>query len=447
MKRIALFFALLIFTPLAQADQFVNGQAADVVLGQPDLVSSGFASRPDRFRGAWDVAIDPTTGKVFVADELNSRVLRFSSEAAARSGSSPEAVFGQPNFNSYSENQGTGAPAINTLKKPRSVEVDHKGRLWVSDTGNHRVLGWFAASFRGTGEPADYVFGQSDFESSATGNTASTMENPHGVCADEDDRLWVADRDNNRVLRFDNISAKANGAAADGVLGQSDFGQSGADTTASTMFQPYFIDVDDAGRLWVADRDNFRVLRFDDAGDKEKGADADGVLGQPDLTSFFFFGNDEDSFEGPYGVVVDDGGTLWVSDYFNNRVMGFPNAANLPNGAAATIVLGQPEFEARNQDVDARTVRGPVGLEVGPGGSLFVADYTFSRVLRFTPFPTPAAGAPPAAAALAALRMQLLSKAKKLSKKAKVAKRKGQATKAKKLKAKAKKLTRRARSI
>jgi hypothetical protein len=72
---------------------------------------------------------------------------------------------------------------------------------------------------------------------------------PTGVAIDSAGRLWVA--------------GKANGAAADGVLGQSDFGSRNSATTASGMYFPSGVAMDSAGRLWVADYGNNRVLRFD----------------------------------------------------------------------------------------------------------------------------------------------------------------------------------------
>jgi sugar lactone lactonase YvrE len=98
----------------------------------------------------------------------------------------------------------------------------------------------------------------------------------------------VADTGNNRVLRFASSSALSNGAAAEGVLGQADFTSGsqnrGGGIAGNTLNAPYGIAVDEAGRLWVADLFNNRVLRFDSAASKANGADADGVLGQADFT-------------------------------------------------------------------------------------------------------------------------------------------------------------------
>lgn len=70
------------------------------------------------------------------------------------------------------------------------------------------------------------------------------------------------------------------------MLGQPDFiSNTFATATASVMFAPCGIALDSAGRLWVADYNNSRVLRFDSAAGKPNGAAADGVLGQSDFTS------------------------------------------------------------------------------------------------------------------------------------------------------------------
>ena len=50
--------------------------------------------------------------------------------------------------------------------------------------------------------------------------------------------------------------------------------------------------------------DNRRVLRFDSAAFKSNGANADGVLGQPDFTSTLF-NTAQNGMTGPSGVAVD----------------------------------------------------------------------------------------------------------------------------------------------
>jgi len=53
------------------------------------------------------------------------------------------------------------------------------------------------------------------------------MNKPNSVFGDNNGAIYVSDFLNSRILRFDNAALKANGANADGVLGQSDFASNG----------------------------------------------------------------------------------------------------------------------------------------------------------------------------------------------------------------------------
>jgi hypothetical protein len=70
-----------------------------------------------------------------------------------------------------------------------------------------------------TGSAADVVLGQAGFTVNTSGTTVNKMKGPVGIYVDGNDRLWITDRLNHRVLRFDNASTLTNGANADFVLG------------------------------------------------------------------------------------------------------------------------------------------------------------------------------------------------------------------------------------
>lgn len=135
-----------------------NGMAASLVLGQPDFTTNTTATSAEGMRGPFGLAVDPTTGKVFVTDTFNSRVLRFASVAALSNGAAAEGVLGQPDVTSSS-----GAAGASGLSFPHSLTVDSAGRLWVADTGNSRVLRFDNAARKPNGAPADGVLGQPDF--------------------------------------------------------------------------------------------------------------------------------------------------------------------------------------------------------------------------------------------------------------------------------------------
>jgi sugar lactone lactonase YvrE len=390
MKNLPALVLLALALPFtARAASLQTDQPADVVLGQPDFTTGvPVAGQPNRFNLSSSVARDPSTGKVFVADTGNNRILRFSSAAAAQSGSNPEAVFGQANFTNGSVNEG-GSAAANTLSGPADVFVDAGGRLWVADAGNNRVLRFDLASQLSNNAPAGYVFGQPDFSTVTASTTQSTMSGPRGVFVDASSRLWVADSGNNRVLRFDNVTSKASGAPADGVLGQLTFLTSGAAAAALGMSLPASVTEDSAGNLWVADANNNRVLRFNSAASKLDGAAADSVLGQPDFATITS-GLSATKMNLPSGVLLDTAtGNLWVGDSGNHRAIRFTSAATQAIGAAANLVLGQPDFTTSTLATTARGGGGIVHIADGPNGSLLVADRDNSRVLRYSPIPVP----------------------------------------------------------
>jgi DNA-binding beta-propeller fold protein YncE len=272
----------LAMTTAAFGKTIPNHATANLVLGQRDFISQLAPEPPTAtsLSGVTGVVVDLVTRKVFVADQTNSRVLRYSSADALVNGARPEAVLGQPNFNSYDEIR---PPTSQSMFLPSGLFLDRLGRLWVADGG--RVLRFSAAAQIGSQPAADRVYGQASFTTYDGATTQSVISGGGGVWVDASDRLWVADADNNRVLRFDDITNKPSGANADAVLGQANFTTATSGSGATGFNRPTGLAVSPSGALFVADRDNHRVLRFDNAAGLGNGAPANVVLGQPDFTT------------------------------------------------------------------------------------------------------------------------------------------------------------------
>ncbi|MBF8248342.1 MAG: choice-of-anchor D domain-containing protein, partial [Bacteroidetes bacterium] len=74
------------------------------------------------------------------------------------------------------------------------------------------------------GQSAEAVLGQSTLTGTGTKTPgAGSINNPWGLVTDNNGALFVVDQAAHRILRFDNATTKANGANADGVLGQPNF--------------------------------------------------------------------------------------------------------------------------------------------------------------------------------------------------------------------------------
>ena len=383
-------FVLVVASSSLLAQIWGNGPAADCVIGKTVYDNSTAGCTSVLTSSCTGVAIDLTYNKIYVSDFGNNRVLRF---AYPVSGAGPTAdmVFGQADFVSNGANR-SGSAAANTLSGPYGVAVCN-GDLWVADAVNNRVLKYARADTITTyGPNADVVLGQSDFASTGSACTQTGFSYPAGIWVDAGGRLWVADTINNRVLRFDNASAKSNGGSADGVLGQPDFVSSqvnqGGTPTASTLYNPVGVAVV-RDTLYVADTYNNRVLRFNNASSKANGAAADGVYGQADFTSQL--GNRGGSITAgsanqPRGVAIDSLGDLYYADSFNHRVLVIYGASGRPDGCDADAVIGQVLFTTGSGATQQTRMNLPVAAVVDNINSfLFVAQSNSRRVTRYPP--------------------------------------------------------------
>lgn len=214
-----------------------NGQMADGVIGQRDLVTT-FPGGPGSgftigLRSPTGLVVD-RSGNLYVADTANNRILRFP-RPAQQTGDliQPDFVIGQTNFTSNAPNQGELNASARTLAFTRdgqtyrtSLLFDSAGNLWVADPGNHRVLRYPAAvlaSGSGNAPEADLVLGQSDFSSRNTFELGtlgplqkSGLRFPGVLALDGGGRLFVGDQ-LGRVLVYS--GALRTGLAASRVLG------------------------------------------------------------------------------------------------------------------------------------------------------------------------------------------------------------------------------------
>lgn len=252
------------------------------------------------------------------------------------------------------------------------------GSYYVADTNSNRVLG-FDRDPDIDGPVASFVIGQNDFTSAATGATDHNLAEPTDVAVDGG-RLFVADRENNRVLIWNTLPAS--NARADVVVGQPDFTSSASGLSASALYHPERVTAV-GGRLFVADKGNNRILIWN-AIPTGNGAPADLVIGQPDFTSNTP-GLSAADLNVPDGLWTD-GTRLVVSDEGNNRVMIW-NTIPSSNHAPADLVLGAPDVGTAGSGAATATTLTPGGI-ASDGSTLFVADAPNHRVLMFAPFPT-----------------------------------------------------------
>ncbi len=435
---------LLLLASTCQAQDYWTAMAARMVIGQKPFTAA--------YPGTSDIQLGPLTGIAYAADTLivadsnniggsvvpssdttdtkvNHRVLIYrnvSSFVTERKAEMPQSdtrcpacvgqattVLGQKDFTSK---ELVNPPTQSSLRSP--LGVAYNGRvLAVADTDNNRVLIWNSLP-TANNQKADFVVGQKDFVSWASGRSATALRGPQGMYLDANNGLWVADTGNSRVLYYGPITQ--NGQAAKVVLGQKDFDsnqQTGQFPVfvmrADTLLGPTSV-TSDGTKLYVADLGANRVLIWNTI-PASNGKAADVVVGQPDFTSPDFksdgtptthklcasTGTDSDgnatyprrcqaTLDMPRTVLVD-GKRLIVADTGNDRIMIW-NTVPTSNGTNADIVIGQQDFFL-NQSSDSGEPRRvaatdsfktPIGL-AWDGENLFVGDTYNRRVLVYTP--------------------------------------------------------------
>ncbi|MEX1997858.1 MAG: beta-propeller fold lactonase family protein [Candidatus Andersenbacteria bacterium] len=350
------------------ADIITNGANAIDALGQYDdnlttpgpIYTKGTGQdAPNRLglNAPWsDPALDSVNNRLFVPDSSNNRVLVYNLNADdTLIDRIPDNVLGQANF--YTNASATTQAG---LSFPTGLAYDSTNqRLFVVDSDNSRVLVFDVTAIT-DGENAVNVLGQANFTSSGPATTQAGLNFPHKAAYDStNSRLFVADSGNSRVLVFD-VTAITNGENAVNILGKTSFTSSLPATTQSGMSDPIGVAYDSTNsRLFVAEEGNHRVTVFDVTAITD-GENAVNVLGQANFTSAGS-ATTQSGMTSPRGVAYDSTNSrLFVPERGNHRVTVFDVTA-ITDGENAVNVLGQANFTSSSSATTQAGMSSPRG--------------------------------------------------------------------------------------
>ncbi len=223
------------------------------------------------FAEPWGIAVDKT-GNIFVADTWNHRIQKFDANGKFLS-----------TWGTNGDTRGVATDNPLFFYGPRAVVVDLQGNVFVSDTGNKRIL-----KFDPNGVPLAQYGG-------VGGGMGQFLEQV-GIGIDKQGNIYVADTWNQRIQKFDanfNFITQWTVQAWD---------------SQSVVNKPY-IAVSPDGNVFVTDPETSRIVKFTN----------DGKL----LAVFGTRGVDLSSFNLPTGLAFDANGDLYVVDSGNNRILVF----------------------------------------------------------------------------------------------------------------------------
>lgn len=295
-------------------------------------------------------------------------------------------------------------PTALGLNQPGGIALDTVNHyLYVSDQDSDRVV-VYALNHDNSfptgsgGHTASLVLGQTTLQGAAQCvTTQSGFCDPAGLAYDPaNQRLFVADAGNNRVLVFNTAGGVTNGENASYVIGQPDF-VSNAGTCSATQFswgtEDIALDVPNQ-RLFVANEGCNEVLVFN-VSPATLVANGNGeafsyVLGCSGTTGCPIQLTTQSGFYYVGGVSYDAADTLlYVADPTNNRVLVFNVApGTISNGENASYVLGQTSFTASGGGTGQAALSAPNNLSFDANNKrLFVDDEDNNRVVVFNASP------------------------------------------------------------
>jgi DNA-binding beta-propeller fold protein YncE len=274
-----------------------------------------------------------------------------------------------------------------SLSAPRDAATDSSGNIYVADYNNDRVVKF---------SPAGAVITAWGSHGSADGQ----FLRPYGVDVDASDKVYVADSDNERIQEFDTYGTHI-----------ADFGQGGTGTSDFQQLRRVAVGPGSTPDVYGADLWGYKIVQFDST------ATATHVYGGTPPA--------DGQFNEPSGMAFDGAGNVFVADAVNQRVEGFSTATGAYNGikwgqrgwgsgvkdgfnwprdityASSTNTFWVADTK-NNRMVEFGTDGTPTGRKFGLagtgatfmnwpygvaaiGGDLIVADTDNNRVERWTP--------------------------------------------------------------
>ena len=199
-----------------------------------------------------------------------------------------------------------------------------------------------------------------------TGGSARFNE-PHGLTADKNGNIYIADRINNLIRKI-TPSGTVSTFAGTGAIGATD----GPALTAS-FNEPWDIACDTLGNFYIADTKNYKIRKIDASGNVTTlaGTGVFGTSNGPGATA---------RFGTPAGIAVTrDGQKIYVSDY-NTHTIRLIDAGQVFTLAGTVFLSGSVDGSGT-----AASFNHPFGLSLNAAGDLLIADEWNHKIRKMTP--------------------------------------------------------------
>jgi streptogramin lyase len=230
------------------------------------------------------------------------------------------------------------------LSGPNGVFVDETGRVFIADTNNQVIR---MVNTDGIITSIAGIPGSSGYSGDNGPALSAELNFPRGVAVDQVGTVFIADRSNQRIRKvtYGNISTMAG-------IGSAGYTGDGGLAVNARLNVPFGVFVDQTGRVFIADTNNF----------VERMVNTDGII-----TTIA-----GSNFSSPHGVFVDPTGRLFIAD------SGANNIRMVDTNGLSTRIAGKSDTSAGYTGDGGPAVlaqlNSPYGVSVDQTGRVFIAD-------------------------------------------------------------------------
>ncbi|QDS94391.1 NHL repeat protein [Roseimaritima multifibrata] len=320
----------------------VHAQDVTVLIG--DSTPAPKPSTTEKLNIPFGVEFDPQ-GKMVIGEYVGGRVFRVDGQGAL------ERIAGT-GARGY---EGDGGPATDaTFDAIHNLAILPNGDILLSDHANHVVRRIDAtngkvSTFAGTGKRG--FSGDGGAAAEAQMNTVMSVS-----LTPDKSQLLVADLGNHRIRAIDMKSGQITTLAGNGQRG---IPKDGQQATAAPLVDPRAAAMDDAGNLYIVERNGnaLRVVRPSGVIETVAGTGKPGDTDGPALKA---------QLKEPKYLAIDPDGNVFIADDMNHTIRKYD-----PLAKTLTTVLGKGDYKLKR----------PHGVTVR-GDWLYVVDSYHHRVLR-----------------------------------------------------------------
>jgi serine/threonine-protein kinase len=259
----------------------------------------------------------------------------------------------------FADGKATDASFSNLM----GIAIDSAGNTYVADSRNNRIR---KVSFNGTVT----TLAGSGKDGSADGKGVSaSFFFPVAVAAGANGNVYVADTHNSLIRKI----------APDGtvttLVGRNQPVKKDLSDSLQKLDNPYGIAAGKDGTIYFTDWAKDLVCKISPDGKLSEVA-GDGSPGAEDGVGHAA------SFYLPEGIAVDENGTLYIADCYNNMIRKIS-----PNGTVITLAgkAGKHNVGSKDGKGAAASFNHPCGIAVDNKGDVYVADAGNNKIRKITP--------------------------------------------------------------